>query len=144
MDVTRTAFGTWNGGRFMNYGVPLSEDRWIQLVREAHTLGVRTFVTADVYAGGAADSLLGRALSGIPRDSYSLVGLIGHDFYSAKRDGAKGFPRFTDPRIRSPQDYGSYLDMATEKALERLQTDHFDLILLHNPDSIGYSGARRC
>jgi aryl-alcohol dehydrogenase-like predicted oxidoreductase len=142
MDVTRTAFGTWNGGRFMNYGVPLPEDRWIQLVREAHALGVRTFVTADVYASGAADSLLGRALSGIPRESYSLVGLIGHDFYSAKRDGAKGFPRFTDPRIRSPQDYESYLDMATEKALERLQTDHFDLILLHNPDSIGYSSDR--
>lgn len=126
----------------MNYGVPLPEDRWIQLVREAHALGVRTFVTADVYASGAADSLLGRALSGIPRDSYSLVGLIGHDFYSAKRDGAKGFPRFTDPRIRSAQDYGSYLEMATEKALERLQTDHFDVILLHNPDSIGYSSDR--
>lgn len=126
----------------MNYGVPLSEERWIELVREAHTLGVRTFVTADVYSGGAADSLLGRALSGIPRDSYSLVGLIGHDFYSAKRDGAKGFPRFTDPRLRGPQDYGGYLDMATEKALERLQTDHFDLIMLHNPDSIGYSSDR--
>src|SRR5262245_17779850 len=98
MDVTRTAFGTWNGGRFMNYGEPLSKERWIRLVQAAHSSGVRTFLTADVYGAGAADTLLGRALEGIPRESYCLVGLIGHDFYAAKRDGAKGFPRFTDPR----------------------------------------------
>jgi len=142
MEVTRAAFGTWNGGRFMNYGQPLSEDQWIQFVRNAHELGVRTFLTADVYGNGAADSLLGRALAGIPRNSYCLVGLIGHDFYAARRDGAKGFPRFTDPRIRSATDYGSYLNMATEKALERLQTDHFDLLMLHNPDLIGYGSDR--
>lgn len=139
MDISRTTFGTWNGGRFMNYGEPLDEDRWIQLVRSAHSQGVRTFLTADVYGNGAADSLLGRALEGLPRDSYCLVGMVGHDFYSAKRDGAKGFPRFSDPQLRSPVDYGSYLRMATEKSLERCRTDHFDVLLLHNPDQTGYS-----
>lgn len=142
MDVTRTAFGTWNGGRFMNYGQPLSEERWIQLIRLAHQSGIRTFITADVYGSGAADSLLGRALEGIPRDSYCLVGLIGHDFYSARRDGAKGFPRFTDPRLRSANDYEDYLDRATERSLERLRSDQFDLLMLHNPDSIGYTSDR--
>lgn len=123
----------------MNYGEPFDEERWIQLVRSAHTQGVRTFLTADVYGNGAADSLLGRALEGLPRDSYCLVGMIGHDFYSARRDGAKGYPRFTDPQLRSPVDYGSYLRMATEKSLERCRTDHFDVLLLHNPDQTGYS-----
>ncbi|MBL9172755.1 MAG: aldo/keto reductase [Verrucomicrobiales bacterium] len=139
MEISRTTFGTWNGGRFMNYGEPLAEERWIQLVRSAHSQGVRTFLTADVYGNGAADTLLGRALEGLPRDSYCLVGMVGHDFYSARRDGAKGYPRFSDPQLRSAVDYGSYLRMATEKSLERCRTDHFDVLLLHNPDQTGYS-----
>ncbi len=139
MDMTQTAFGTWNGGRFMNYGHPLDPARWTQLVRHAWNQGVRTFLTADVYGSGEADTLLGQALSGIPRHSYCLVGCIGHDFYATRRDGAKGFPRFTDPRLRTKQDYGSYLRMATEKSLERCQVSKFDVLLLHNPDLIGYT-----
>lgn len=142
MDVTRTTFGAWNGGRFMNYGECLSEDQWIQLVRDAHDNGVRTFLTADVYGNGSADLLMGRALDGIPRDSYCLVGMIGHDFYSARRDGAKGFPRFSDPQLRSSGEFGSYLRMATEKSLERCRVDRFDLLLLHNPDQVGYTNDR--
>jgi aryl-alcohol dehydrogenase-like predicted oxidoreductase len=82
--------------------------------------------------------MLGRSLAGLPRDTYCLVGALGHDFYSGKRDGAKGYPRFTHPALRSPQDYAGYLRMATEKSLERCGTDRFDLLLLHNPDSTGY------
>ena len=142
MDVTKAAFGTWNGGRFMNYGERLSEDSWIQLVRTAYQVGVRTFLTADVYGNGAADMLLGRALEGLPRDSYCLVGMVGHDFYSARRDGAKGFPRFSDAQLRSPSEFGSYLRMATEKSLERCRVDRFDVLLLHNPDQTGYTSDR--
>ena len=29
--------------------------------------------------------------------------------------------------------------MATERSLERCGTDRFDLLLLHNPDRIGYT-----
>ena len=31
--------------------------------------------------------------------------------------------------------------MATERSLERCGVEHFDLLLLHNPDRIGYSSA---
>jgi aryl-alcohol dehydrogenase-like predicted oxidoreductase len=139
MDVTRTAYGTWNGGRFMHYGEPVDEDRYLRLIRLAYEKGIRTFMTADVYGNGAADEMLGRALAGIPRDTYCLVGAIGHDFYTGKREGSKGFPRFTHPALRGPDQYASYLRMATEKLLARCQTSKLDLVLLHNPDSIGYS-----
>src|SRR5689334_3009224 len=142
MDLTRTAYGTWNGGRFMHFGEPLADDRFIEAIRLAYQRGIRTFMTADVYGNGAADEMLGRALSGLPRDSYCLVGAVGHDFYSGKRDGSKGFPRFTDPRLRSPGQYLDYLRMATEKSLARCQAQKFDCLLLHNPDSIGYSSDR--
>lgn len=123
----------------MHFGVPLEEAHFAELIRRAYDKGVRTFMTADAYGSGAADEALGKALAGIPRDSYCLVGLVGHDFYAGLRDGQKGFPRFTDPRIRQASDYLDYVRMATEKSLERCQTDHFDCLMLHNPDSIGYT-----
>ncbi len=139
MEISRTVYGTWNGGRFMNYGEPLPDERWIGVVQHAYRQGIRTFMTADVYGSGAADDLLGRALAGLPRESYCLVGAVGHDFYKGQRQGSKGFPRFTDSALRSPREYKDYLRMATEKSLARCQAAKFDLLLLHNPDSVGYT-----
>lgn len=139
MDLTRTAYGTWNGGRFMHFGEALSEERFIEAIRHAYDQGIRTFMTADVYGVGEADSALGRALEGFSRDSYCLVGTIGHDFYEGKREGSKGYPRFTNSTLRKPAQYRDYLLAATEKELERCKTDHFDALLLHNPDSTGYT-----
>jgi aryl-alcohol dehydrogenase-like predicted oxidoreductase len=78
-------------------------------------------------------------LQDVPRDEYSLVGAVGHDFYEGERDGPRGFPRFTDPRLRRPEDYAGYLRMAAERSLERLGVDRFDVLLLHNPDRTGYT-----
>ncbi|HRX56652.1 MAG TPA: aldo/keto reductase [Verrucomicrobiales bacterium] len=142
MDLTRTAYGTWSGGRFMHFGEQLDEDRFTRLIQHAYDQGIRTFVTADVYGVGRADEFIGNALSGIDRSTYCLVGTIGHDFYTGQRRGSSGYPRFTDPALRGESDYADYLRMATEKSLERCQTDHFDLIMLHNPDSIGYSSEK--
>ncbi len=100
--------------------------------------GIDTVLSADAYGAGEADSLLGRALDGVAREDFSLVGAIGHDFYEGERDGPKGFPRFTDPSLRGPDEYASYLRMAAERSLERLGQDRFDLLLLHNPDRTGY------
>jgi aryl-alcohol dehydrogenase-like predicted oxidoreductase len=137
MDPGRTAIGTWSGGRFMHFGEPIDEARLGSLLRPGD--GIDTVITADVYGEGAADRLLGRALAGVERDSYSLVGAVGHDFYDGERDGPRGFPRFTDPRLRGPGDYAGYLRAATERSLERLGVDRLDLLLLHNPDRTGFS-----
>jgi aryl-alcohol dehydrogenase-like predicted oxidoreductase len=137
MDPSTTAIGTWSGGRFMHFGEPLADERLQALLRPGD--GIDTVITADAYGAGEADTLLGRALAGIERDSYCLIGAIGHDFYDGEREGAKGFPRFTDPRLRSPEQYAAYIRMATERSLERLGTERFDLLLLHNPDRTGYS-----
>ena len=133
----RTAIGTWSGGRFLRFGETIEEDRLAALLRPGG--GVETVLTADAYGQGEADRVLGRALEGVPRDDYSLIGAVGHDFYEGEREGPKGFPRFTDPRLRGSDQYGSYLRMATEASLERIGADSFDLLLLHNPDRIGYS-----
>jgi aryl-alcohol dehydrogenase-like predicted oxidoreductase len=139
MDLTRTAYGSWSGGRFMHFGEPLEDDRFIGAVHRAYHGGIRTFLTADVYGNGAADEMLGKALAGFPRDSYCLVGMLGHDFYKGERAGSKGYPRFTDPALRSPREYRDFVWMAAEKSLQRCGTDHFDRLMLHNPDATGFS-----
>src|SRR3954471_18079181 len=121
-----TALGTWSGGRFMHFGEPLDDERLLALLRPEEA--IRTVLTADVYGEGEADRLLGRALAGWERDTYSLVGAVGHDFYTGAREGARGFPRFTDPRLRGEDEYAAYLRSATEQSLERLGAERFDLL----------------
>jgi aryl-alcohol dehydrogenase-like predicted oxidoreductase len=136
-DPGRSAIGTWSGGRFLHFGEAIEEDRLVELLRPG--AGIDTVLTADAYGQGEADRVLGRALAGVAREEYSLVGAVGHDFYEGERNGPKGFPRFTDAALRGPDQYASYLRMAAEASLERIGTDSFDLLLLHNPDRTGYS-----
>lgn len=136
-DIGHTALGSWSGGRHMSFGLPVDEDRLVALLRPGD--GIDTVVTADVYGAGAADVLVGRALEGLPRDSYCLATALGHDFYEGTREGAKGFPRFTDARLRGPERYSDYLRMACERSLEACGVGAFDLVMLHNPDRTGYS-----
>src|SRR5919206_521983 len=140
-DLQHVAVGTWSGGRFMHFGEPVDDARLEALLRPGD--GIATLLTADTYGAGEADRLLGRALAGVPRDDYALVGAIGHDFYTGERRGAKGYPRFTDPALRGPDGYADYVRMAAERSLERCGADSFDLLLLHNPDRTADRGQAR-
>jgi aryl-alcohol dehydrogenase-like predicted oxidoreductase len=137
IDPGPVAVGTWSGGRFMHFGEPVDDDRYLSLITPDDS--IRTVITADVYGTGDADRMLGRAIAGRPRSEMCVVGAVGHDFYEGERDGAKGFPRFTDPRLRGAPRYHDYLRMATEQSLQRCRIDQFDLLLLHNPDRTGYT-----
>ena len=133
----RSAIGTWSGGRFLHFGETIEEERLEALLRPGN--GIDTVLSADTYGQGEADLLLGRAIDGVPRDELCLVGAVGHDFYEGERDGPRGFPRFTDPGLRGADGYAAYLRMAAERSLERIGASSFDLLLLHNPDRIGYT-----
>ena len=120
----------------MHFGEALDDERIEAVLRPGD--GIATVLSADVYGEGAADEMLGRALSGLERDAYALVGAVGHDFYEGERQGPKGFPRFTDPGLRGQSAYADYLRTATERSLERLRADRLDVLLLHNPDRTGF------
>src|SRR5690348_14526564 len=120
-DPGTVAVGTWSGGRFMRFGEPLDDERLARLI--APDEAISTVLTADVYGTGDADRMLGRAIAGRPRDEMCIVGAVGHDFYTGERDGPRGFPRFTDPRLRTSGEYRDYLRMATERSLERCGID---------------------
>jgi aryl-alcohol dehydrogenase-like predicted oxidoreductase len=132
-----TALGAWSGGRFLHFGEEIDEERLVRLLRPGN--GIHTVVTADVYGSGEGDRVVGRALAGLERESYALVGAVGHDFYGTQRDGSRGFPRFTSPALRGEGEYAGYLRDAAERSLARCGADRFDVLLLHNPDRIGYT-----
>ena len=136
-EIGHTAIGAWSGGRVMHFGEPLDDARLERLLRPGDD--IHTVVTADVYAEGEADRFVGRATVGLPRDAYCLVSAVGHDFVNGVRQGSSGFPRFTNPSLRGEDGYRDYLVGALEASLERLGTDHVDLVLLHNPDRTGYT-----
>ena len=138
MDPTTTAIGTWSGGRFMHFGEPLGDERLTALLRPGE--GIDTVITADVYGAGEADRLLGSALAGRgPRqllpDRRDRARLLRR---RARR--RQGLPPLHRPRgCAGPSEYADYIRMATERSLERCGVEQFDLLLLHNPDHIGYS-----
>jgi aryl-alcohol dehydrogenase-like predicted oxidoreductase len=138
-DPGHVAVGAWSGGRYLRFGETLEEDRLAALLRPGD--GIDTVLTADAYGAGEADRVVGRAVRGVDRDAFCLVGAIGHDVYEGERDGPRGFPRFTDPRLRGPERFGEYIRRATERSLERIGVDAFDVLLLHNPDRTGYTSA---
>jgi len=138
MNLGRAAYGTWSAGRFMHFGETLSEEKFIECIQLAYEHGMRTFVTADAYGALKADQLLAKALQGIDRSTYCLVGMIGHDIHHGERQGSKGWQRYTEPSLRGEDGYAEFLKMATEKTLEACGTDRFDLCMLHNPAEIGY------
>ena len=79
------------------------------------------FDTADIYSGGAAESILGEALQGRPRDQVII--------------STKATFRFDD----APNAVGSsrfHLIDAVDRALKRLNTDYIDLFQLHGFDAL--------
>src|SRR6266536_3264810 len=97
-------------------GVP--EEDAHRVVRRALDLGINLIDTAADYRD--SEAILGRALRGVPRDSYVLC---------TKFNPVRG--RTADPAdesaLKSEQDF---LD-SLERSLQRLGTDHVDLLELH-------------
>src|SRR4051812_42217994 len=86
------------------------EAQSIKVVRHALDLGINLFDTAPTY--DASEALLGRALAGVPRDTYLLA--------TKARPANKGVVVDPEEVIQS-----------CERSLQRLQTDRIDLLQLH-------------
>jgi aryl-alcohol dehydrogenase-like predicted oxidoreductase len=101
IQVTRLAFGTGTfNGRVQH---DLGQRGFTSLVRYAYDRGIRFFETAQAYPD--MQSMLGIALKGLPRDSYSLMSKVTTDD--------------ADPQ-------------ATVDTMRRqMQTDYVDIMLLH-------------
>ena len=52
-DLTRTAIGTWSGGRFMRFGEPLDDDRMLALLRPDERIRTVIYVTTALLTAAA-------------------------------------------------------------------------------------------
>ncbi|HEY1653087.1 MAG TPA: aldo/keto reductase family protein [Acidimicrobiales bacterium] len=114
LEVSALAYGNW-----ITHGSQIEEDAAQACVAAALDAGITTFDTADVYAQGAAESVLGRALKGVRRDSIEI------------------FTKTYWPTGPNPNNRGlsrKHIMESLHSSLERLQTDHVDLLQAHRFD----------
>jgi aryl-alcohol dehydrogenase-like predicted oxidoreductase len=103
-----------------NFGRRLDLERTRAVVDAAIAAGITFFDTADIYGGqGASERMLGELLRG-RREQVVIATKFGGDM----GDGAtaRGAPE--------------YVRLALERSLERLQTNHVDLLYYHWPDEV--------
>ena len=63
--ISKIGLGTWQfGSKEWGYGKEYSDRTAAAIVRRAVELGVTLFDTAEIYAGGRSERILGRALGG--------------------------------------------------------------------------------
>jgi aryl-alcohol dehydrogenase-like predicted oxidoreductase len=114
MYVSEITYGNW-----ITHGSQVEQDAAIKCVRTALDLGITTFDTADVYAGTKAETVLGKALKGVRRESYELFTKVYWPTGTGKND--RGLSR-------------KHIMESVHASLKRLQTDHIDLYQLHRFD----------
>jgi len=117
LNVSRLSFGASALGGV--YG-PVDGTKGIQAVHTALELGINYFDVAPAYGGTVAETVLGKALKGIPRDRYYLSTKAGK--YTQPGGYGDDTLDYSRARIRT----------SLEESARRLGTDYFDLIHLHD------------
>jgi 1-deoxyxylulose-5-phosphate synthase len=111
--VSEIALGSW-----LTYGGGVSRAQAEACVARAFEAGINLVDTANVYGGGAAETLLGEVLSARPRDSYVLATKV----YFPMPSGDRGL---SAAQIRKQLD----------ASLRRLRVGHVDLYQCHRYDA---------
>jgi myo-inositol catabolism protein IolS len=115
LKVSAIGFGCWEIGG--TYG-RIDESQFERAVRQAIDNGINCFDTAEAYGMGASEEALARALGGRRQDVSIVTKFgVGYDEMPGRRDSSH-------QRVMA----------SIEKSLQRLQTDHVDVYLVHWPD----------
>jgi aryl-alcohol dehydrogenase-like predicted oxidoreductase len=114
LKVSEIAYGNW-----VTHGSQVEEDAALACVAAARDEGITTFDTADVYAMTKAESILGKALHGVRRESVEICTKV----FWPTGDGAndRGLSR-------------KHIMESAAASLRRLQTDYIDLYQAHRYD----------
>jgi aryl-alcohol dehydrogenase-like predicted oxidoreductase len=112
LEVSEIALGSW-----LTYGVGVEADQARACLDEAFAQGINFIDTANIYGRGAAETFLGEALQGRPRDSYVLATKL----YFPMTESDRGLSR-------------AQVEKQLDASLKRLRTDHVDLYQCHRYD----------
>ena len=112
--ISEIAYGNWG-----THGSQVQEQAAVECVRAALDEGITTFDTADGYAGGRAEEVLGRALHGVRRESLEIFTKVYWPVGEGRND--RGLSR-------------KHIIESAHASLRRLQTDYIDLYQAHRYD----------
>ena len=115
LKVSTVSLGSW-----LTFGNTLDGASTERIVQRAFELGVNLFDTADVYANGAAELALGKAIAGLQRRHLVLASKCFFPFSEDVND--RGLSR-------------KHIMESAHDSLRRLGTDYLDLFQCHRPDS---------
>ena len=115
MQISELTYGNW-----LTHGSQVENDTALACVRAARDAGVTTFDTADAYADGAAETVLGEALSGERRESLEIFTKVYWPVGPKGKNDA-GLSR-------------KHITEAIDNSLRRLQTDYVDVYQAHRYD----------
>jgi len=116
LKISEISYGNW-----VTHGSQVEADQATACVHAALDAGITTFDTADVYANGKAETILGEALAGQRRESLEIFTKVY-------------FP--TGPK--GPNDTGlsrKHISESINASLRRLGTDYVDLYQAHRYDT---------
>jgi aryl-alcohol dehydrogenase-like predicted oxidoreductase len=114
LKISEIAYGNW-----ITHGSQVAEDAARACVAAALDEGITTFDTADVYAGTAAEEVLGRALHGVRRESVEICTKV---FWP------------TGPGVNDRGLSRKHIMESAHASLRRLQTGYLDLYQAHRYD----------
>ncbi len=117
LEVSLVSYGS-GGPSKLGQNTGLSPTEQDNLVRHCLDLGINLIDTSEGYSG--SEAILGRALNGIPRDSYILA--------------TKCIYKNNDGTLRTPEDIRRSIDAS----LQRLNTDCVDIMQFHVLNSADY------
>jgi aryl-alcohol dehydrogenase-like predicted oxidoreductase len=117
LNVSRLSFGASAlGGVFR----PVDETQAIRAVHTALDLGINYFDVAPAYGATRSETVLGKALRGVPRDRYYLSTKVGK--YTSPAAYGDDTLDYSRRRIRASLD----------ESASRLGVDYFDIIHIHD------------
>jgi len=112
LQVSEISLGSW-----LTFGVGVEADKARACLDRALDIGINFIDTANIYGRGAAESFLGGALAGRPRDSYVLATKL----FFPMTESDRGLSR-------------TQILKQVDASLARLKTDYIDLYQCHRYD----------
>lgn len=118
LHVSALSLGVW-----VTFGAALGRGEARNLIARAFDAGINLFDSAENYAHGAAETLLGDVLADLrlPRDAYCVTSKAFFGPVPEPRPTQRGLSR-------------KHLRDACDAALRRLHVDYLDLFFCHRPD----------
>jgi voltage-dependent potassium channel beta subunit len=116
MKISEVCLGSW-----LTFGNATEDKTAEECIHKAYELGINFFDTANVYARGASEKVMGQALRSFPRDTF----VVATKVYFAMSDGPM------------PNDRGlsrKHIMEQCEASLTRLGLDYIDLYQCHRYD----------